>query len=206
MKTISKIFLSMFLACVGTVAAHADSPLTSSDFAHCYNDIDMVAEAIANPGEVNPTVMNYLADKNVPVDERVAVVNAIGWNFNGLTTGDQFGTYLMKRYKAKNMKSLAKKLDAGTLVVCAYAKAMSNYFNVDEAVELAEMAVKKDQTNSFTIRYIAALIKAQKLMDSSWSDLYKVVENVYNDGSLKVDMRQCAIDAIWDYIKLYAEY
>ena len=206
MKAISKFFFSMLLACAGTLAAHADSPLTSTDFAHCYNDIDMVAEAIANPGEVNPTVMNYLADSNVPVDERVAVVNAIGWNFNGLTTGDQFGTYLMSRYNAKNMKKLVKKLDAGTLVVYAYAKAMSNYFNVDDAVVLAEVAVKKDQTNSFTIRYIAALIIAQKLMDSSWSDLYKVVENVYNDGSLRVDMRQCAIDAIWDYIKLYAEY
>ena len=206
MKAISRIFLCMLFACIGTVTAHADSPLTSTDFAHCYQDVDMVAEAMAHPGEVNPTIMNYLADRNVPVDERVAVVNAIGWNFDGTNVGNQLETYLMSKYKVKNMKKLVKKLDAGTLVVYAYAKAMSNYFNVVEAAALAELAVKKDQTNSFTIRYIAALIRAQHLLDSNWGELYKVVEKVYNDGSLRVDMRQCAIDAIWDYIKLYAEY
>ena len=111
----------------------------------------------------------------------------------------------MGRYKAQNEKKLVKKLDAGTLAVYAYAKAMSNYFDVKAASELGHQAVKKNKNKSFSVAMASALIDAQVYLDSDWSMVYKVVADVLHDGSLHLDMRQEAIDNIMEYINLYNE-
>jgi len=188
------------------IASWADSPLTSTHFAEAYSDHEMVQMANEMMQYDMPTtLLNFLADKSQPVDVRLAVVNKLGWNFNGQTSGATLCNYLMGRYKVKNEGKLVKKLDAKTLAVYAYAKAMSNYFNVTEASKLAHMAVKKDKSNSFSVAMISALIDAQVYMDSDWSMVYQVVANVLVDGSLNLDMRQEAIDNIMEYINLYNE-
>ena len=187
-------------------ASWADSPLTSTHFADAYSDHEMVqmaSELMQN--DIPTTLLNFLADKHQPVDVRLAVINKIGWNFDGTSVGEQLGQYLMGRYKAQNEKKLVKKLDAGTLAVYAYAKAMSNYFDVKAASELGHIALKKNKNKSFSVAMIAALIDAQIYLDSDWSMVYRVVADVLHDGSLHLDMRQEAIDNIMDYINLYNE-
>ena len=189
------------------IASWADSPLTSTHFADAYSDHEMVQ--MANEfmqADISTTLLNFLSDKQQPVDVRLAVINKIGWNFNGTTLGAQLGEYLMGRYKAKNENKLVKKLDAGTLAVYAYAKAMSNYFDVKDASELAHKALKKNKKKSFSVAMTSALIDAQIYLDSDWSMIYKVVSDVLHDGSLNLDMRQEAIDAVMEYINLYKEY
>ena len=187
-------------------AGWEDSPLTSTHFADAYSDHPMVQMADQMmQNDIPTTLLNFLADKNSPVDVRLAVINKIGWNFDGTTVGAQLGEYLMGRYGAKSEKKLAKKLDAGTLAVYAYAKAMSNYFDVKAASELGHQAVKKNKNKSFSVALISALIDAQIYLDSDWGMIYKVVSDVLHDGSLNLDMRQEAIDNIMDYINLYNE-
>ncbi len=187
-------------------ASWADSPLTSTHFADAYSDHPMVQMACEEMQyDISTTLLNFLANKNEPVDVRLAVVNKIGWNFDGTTVGAQLGEYLMGRYGAKNEAKLVKKLDAGTLAVYAYAKAMSNYFDVKAACELGHQAVKKNKNKSFSVAMISALIDAQVYLDSDWGMIYKVVADVLHDGSLHLDMRQEAIDNIMDYINLYNE-
>ena len=188
----------------------ADSPLTSSDFAESYKDQPMVQMALKlsddSDTDIPVSMLNYLADKKSPVDVRLAVINAIGWNFNGKTSGQQLYEYLSTRYKAKTVDKLAKKLDAGTLAVYAYALAMSNYFEVQEAQDLAHKAVKKNKTKSFSVAFIASLIDAQVHLDGDWGMVYKVVNDVLHDGSLHLDMRQEAIDSVMEYIGEYKKY
>ena len=187
-------------------AGWADSPLTSTHFADAYSDHPMVQMADQMmQNDIPTTLLNFLADKNSPVDVRLAVINKIGWNFDGTTVGAQLGEYLMGRYGAKSEKKLVKKLDAGTLAVYAYAKAMSNYFDVTAASELGHQAVKKNKNKSFSVALISALIDAQIYLDSDWGMIYKIVADVLHDGSLHLDMRQEAIDNIMDYINLYNE-
>lgn len=205
-----KIIAIMVLA-VAWIGARADSPLTSTDFADVYADSPMVQQAAGlvdeeAGAELSTSLLNFLADPKSPVAERLAVVNKLGWNFNGQVTGAQLCQYLLGRYKAKDEKKLAKKLDGGTLAVYAYAKAMSNYFDVTAASELGHQAVKKDKTHSFAVAFISALIDAQVYLDSDWSMVYKVVEKVTMDGSLQLDMRQEAIDKVMEYINLYKNY
>ena len=112
----------------------------------------------------------------------------------------------MGRYKVKSEKRLVKKLDAETMAVYAYAKAMSDYIDVKAASELGHQAVKKNKDKSFSVAFISSLIDAQVYLDSDWSMVHKVVADVLNDGSLHLDMRQEAIDNVMDYINLYKEY
>lgn len=187
----------------------ADSPLTSTHFAKDYNDHPMVQLALelSNESDTNIPVsmLNFLTDTKSPIDVRLAVINAISWNFNGKTSGEQLYEYLSKRYKTKNAAQIAKKADAGTLAVYAYALAMSNYFEVAEAQNLAHEAVKKDKSKSFSVAFIASLIDAQVYLDSDWDKVYKVVNDVLHDGSLHLDMRQEAIDSVMEYIGLYKD-
>lgn len=194
----------MWLLCL------ADSPLTSTTFYEAYPENPYVNAAIGmvenGDTDLPVTTMNYLADAKQPISARLAVVNAIGWNFESTSISNQLCDYLMTRFKVKDEEQLIKKIDAGTLAVYAYAKAMSNYFVVTEAQALAHQAVEKDKTHSFSIAFIASLIDAQVYLDSDWAMVYKVVANVLHDGSLNLDMRQEAIDKVMEYINLYQEY
>lgn len=207
---IMKRLLTVMLLTLSWALTWADSPLTSSDFAESYKDQPMVQMALKlsddSDASIPVSMLNYLADKKSPVDVRLAVINAIGWNFNGKTAGQQLYEYLSTRYKAKTVDKLAKKLDAGTLAVYAYALAMSNYFEVEEAQDLAHKAVKKDKSKSFSVAFIASLIDAQVHLDGDWGMVYKVVNDVLHNGSLHLDMRQEAIDSVMEYIDLYKEY
>lgn len=203
-----RILFVATLLVMSAAACWADSPLTSTDFCHAYDSHPML-EMAANiePGDFIPTaILNYLADEKSPVDVRLAIVNKLGWRFEGNNMAQQLCDYLTTKYKAKTLDKLYKKLDASTLCVYAYSKALSNYFDVDEASRLAHAAVKKDKNHSLSIALIDALIEAQIHLDNDWSKIYPCVASVLHDGSLKFDMRQEAIDIIMEYIGLYEEY
>ena len=205
-KTMKRLFAAITLTLIWASTCWADSPLTSTHFCDAYTDhpmVQMATEEIQN--NIPTTLLNFLANKNEPVDVRLAVINKISWNFDGTSMDAQLCEYLMGRYKAKNEAKLIKKLDAKTLAVYAYAKAMSNYFDVKAASELGHRALKKNKDKSFSVAMASALIDAQDYMDSDWSMVYKVVSNVVHDGSLHLDMRQEAIDNIMEYINLYNE-
>lgn len=196
----------LLVMALAAIAAWADSPLTSTHFADTYADEQMVQLAAASEGELSPALMNYLADADAPVDVRLAVVNKLGWNFDGKTTIDDFNAYLKQRYNAKDEDELARRLNAKTLAVYAYIRAMANYFNVNQASQLAHMALDKNSENSFSVAFIASLIDAQIYLDSDWAMVYKVVADVLADDTLNRDMRPAAIDAVMEYINLYKDY
>ena len=201
-----KLFSVVALLLLGMAALWADSPLTSTFFADAYVKSSMVNMAKSVEDELPVELLKFLADGKAPIDERLAVVNQIGWDFDGKTSGNQLFEYLKEQYKVRDEAGLADKLDAGTLAVYAYAKAMSDYFDVSEASKLGHLAVKKNKAKSFSVAMISALIDAQVYIDSDWSKIYKVVANVLKDSSLHRDMEQAAIDSIMEYIDGYKDY
>ena len=201
MKRLVVFYLMMMSWCM---ASWADSPLNSTDFNEAYSDHPMVVMAGEyGLGDAIPTeLLKFLSDKNAPVDVRMAVVNRLTWFSE---TGDfmQFENYLIKCYKAKDRWKLQKKLDAKTLAVYAYAMAMANRSDLEEASDLAHLAVEKDKEHSFSVSMASALIDAQIHFNGSWSMIYPTVAKVVNDTTLKRDMRQRAVDIIMEYIGLY---
>jgi len=198
----------LFIICIFFVSccmlSWADSPLTSTNFSDAYADEPMVVLAGEHGlGDRIPVeLLSFLADKKAPVDVRLAVVNRLTW-FSETNDFTQFENYLIKRFKAKDRWKLQKKLDASTLAVYAYAMAVSNRSDLQEASDLVHHAVEKDKEHSFSVAMACALIEAQMHFDNNWSMIYPTVAAVVNDGTLKRDMRQKAIDIIMEYIGLY---
>lgn len=199
-------FLTLLLLTFAFATAWADSPLTSTDFADAYADEPMVQLAAQSADDLPVELLNFLADPESPVDVRLAVINKIGWNFDGKSTGNDILQFLMQRYNVTDESQLGDRLNSGTLAVYAYAKAMSNYFNVTKASEIAHIAIENDESNSFSVAFIASLIDAQIYLDSDWSMVYRVVANVLEQENLVLDMRPEAVEAVMEYINLYKDY
>ena len=200
-----KLFAAVVMV-MTCLAGWADSPLTSTHFASAYADEPMVQIA-SNFSTYIPTMMlNYLVDEKSPIDVRLAALNQTSWNFDGQSTADQMLLRLSQRHHCQDKETVLNSIDAKTLAVYAYAKAMSDYFDVNEASVLAHRAVEKDKSHSFSVAMVAALIDAQIYLDNDWSKIYPVVASVLNDESLHMDMRQEAIDAIMEYINEYQGY
>ena len=201
MKRVLAALCFLVLFCV---ASWADSPLTSTSFADSYSDSPYVFIAKGAGQDLPEVLLEFLSDPQSPVDERLAVINQLGWDPEGMTTSVQMFEYLLKRYQVE-AEDLWALLDAGTMAVLAYAEAMSNYFDVSTASTLAQLAVEMNEDKSFSIAMVAALIDAQVYLDSDWGLVYKVVADVVADRTLVRDMRQSAVDSIMSYIDLYEE-
>lgn len=212
MKT-KRFFLIMFFA-MTSVFAMADSPLTSCSFYKRYQNVAMVKTA-DNATNINQTIMAYLANKNNPIAARMAVVYTLVYGTdpwpkeNTQAFPEKYLEYLKKRNAVTSESALIEKIDGPTLMTYAYMLALANYADGDvvaKARRLSDQAISKDQTKSLTVRLIGAVITGQYWMDSDWGMVYRDAETVINDGSLKKDMKQEAIDDIWHYLKAYKDY
>ena len=186
------------------LASWADSPLTSTHFSKAYEDHPMVQKAAQAGEEIPVEILNFLADANSPVDVRMAVVNAIGWDSDGKTASKQFEQFMLQRYGAKNEKELARRLNAETLAVYAYEKAMSDYFNVKDAKRLAAQAAKKNTDKSFSVAMVDVLVKCQYYLDNNGiGKIGKTARALVANKNYNRDMRQEAVDIIMEYLDLY---
>lgn len=114
--------LSTVLALVLSTAAHADSPLTSTDFHVAYSsqcstpsaDSQMCRE-FAQP-KLTPSKMEFLANQHIALDKRLAIVNAMGWQFGGLDRASGYKEFVSAR------RGGVSKLTGEDLVIVGYMK------------------------------------------------------------------------------------
>ena len=76
-------------------ATMADSPLTSTYYANVYESEKVVKKAIIADGKITRAIMKYLADKDNPVDVKIAAVNALQWHTDNYPA---FIGYLKEKY------------------------------------------------------------------------------------------------------------
>jgi hypothetical protein len=183
----------------------ADSPITSTGFSSAYQSEAIVIKASNAKGLLNKELMEYLADKSKPIAIKMAVINQLSWDMEGKTNGKTFFEYLQKTKGYTDENDLQKKGSGDELLCMAYLKVMDNYFVVDDALMYAELAVERNK-ESYTFNIIAALIKAQKVFDSDWCQVYKSTDKVRTNNSLNIDMNSEAITIIFDYMDLYKSY
>ena len=88
------------------------------------------------------------------------------------------------------------------MICVAYFVALGDYFDVDNAILLANHA-KTKSPQSYTVNIICALIEAQKAMDDDWCEVYNLVNRVRENETLTDDMNEEAKAAIFEYMDLY---
>lgn len=200
MKT--KLILVLITGLLFSQTLFADSPLTSTNFSEAYADSKIVELASTTEGILTIELMDYLNQSMHPIELKMAVINEIGWSFNGHNNADLFIEYLQEKYGFKDKDEFLQQASADLLISMAYLKAMDNYFNVEEAVVYAKEAKSKNK-ESYTINIICALIEAQNAFDTDWNEVYNKTNEVRNNRSLNRDMKEDAVKIIFDYMDLY---
>lgn len=198
------LLVSLLLTFYSTIQTYADSPLTSTDLYLAYQDKPIIVKALGKHGKLTIDLMVFLLSETNPIDEKIAVINALGWSIDGKSNSEKFVKYLKK---VKGYSSEAYLFDNGNsdeLLCLGYLKAMDNYFEVNDAIRFSEQALKLNPT-SFTYAIIHALIKAQNELDNDWCQAFKTTDAVRNDISLLLDMEYSAYTLIFDYMENYRD-
>lgn len=201
MKHAIIVFFS-FLVCGFTMA---DSPLTSTQFSGAFSEHSIIQTAVSADHIINDELCAYLIDATKPIDVKMGIINALGWNFNGQDNSYTFFQYLKKNRKYKDKEVFRKKGKDFELLSYAYLLAMDNYFEVSSAMDFANIAAKKNP-KSQTIQFIKGLIAAQDEMAGNWCTVYRLVNTPRIDQNLDKDFSASAIELIFEYINDYSSY
>ena len=205
---IMKIVLAVIILLVSEFSVYADSPLTSTEFYVAYQDYAIVNKARQQNGVLTEYFLNYIVEHPKDYAINLAIINAIGWDYDVAHNNDDnsnytlFETYLKRKFNCNSVEVICQKCDANILMCLAYNKALTYYFDVTEALDIAAIALKKD-SKSRILNIIYSLIYAQ---DADWSKRARVVREACFDNILRNDCNQQTIDIVWDYMKSYEEY
>lgn len=181
----------------------ADSPITSTTFYEAYLNVEIVKEA-KYVKELNEKIFLYLSTESNPIDVKAAIINALGWNFDGKNNAEKYSQFKFN----KSLKDLNfDALNANDLFCLGYLQALDDYFKPEKALPLLKIAQDK-MKNSQTVSIVYSIVKGQLAMDTSknWGDVWTPFEEAINDKSLKSELRPAAIKIISDYLILYKKY
>lgn len=196
---------------------YADSPLTSTEFYNAYTDIPLVQKALKNPGTISKEAMDYLYDDNKPLDIKLAIINAIGWNFDRHYAYFDYMDYCKQKFQKSqygfpsnyrvSQNDVYKYSSSEQKAVLLYMTAMADYFDTEFIGRILRNYFPSEEllnTQSFNLSISLAL--AQILLDKGeWCDVYNVVNNMFVNAEIK-DVRPKAVSIIMDYINVYKEY
>ena len=199
------IILVIFISLFTFNNASVDSPLTSTEFYKAYKKSPIIELAGTSKGLLNDKLISYLADKNNPIDIKVALINRLGWNIKGKSNATVFIKFLKAKYKYKNEEALKNGLSASDLICIAYLKAMDNYFDVKGALVYATLALIKEP-KSYTINIIQSLIDSQAFVMKNYCQVFKIVDKTRANQNLTIDFKKEASAIIFQYIDGYKKY
>ncbi len=187
-----------------TVSAFADSPITSTDIYKSYLDISAVNNA-KESGVLNDYLAEQLLSDEVTIDVKVAIINALSWDFDGKNNAEIFKSYLLDQYKKETFDM--SYLSDHELLCLGYLTVMDDYFHPNEALPYFSQ-VSGELKTSYTSSLIHALVKAQMILHQykEWCKVWSIVDAVNNDNSLTMDMRLSAIIDVMEYIGPYEKY
>jgi hypothetical protein len=198
MKRVLIALVATLLVLGGARRARADSPITSTDFYEAYLDVPMVVRAHA-VGHMTPEIASYLESPVNPLDVRVAVINALGWDFHGKGDADTFARLAWGRPAAAVIPA---PLRGDELLVLGYLEVMDDYFHPARGLAVVEKA-KEKLPHSLTAAAVVGLARAQRDMDKSFCVAGRDWSAVVDDASLQQDFRPQAVTAIQSYMGAY---
>jgi hypothetical protein len=195
------VFTFFFFA---TLLGRCDSPLTSTEFYLAYQH-PIIEKAIKRKGiPIDKELMNFLFQGTNSLELKVALINALGWNYKGQKNAARFLSYLVKQKRCIGLTDLMNSQQSDLILCYAYLLALDNYFQVEDAKRFAQKAVELNQ-KSYTTLIITALIEAQEALNTDWCEVYHATDRVRQMEGLIVDMNEQAIQKIFEYMDIYSD-
>ncbi len=193
------LFIVLFTLLFLISLIKADSPLTSTPIHEAYTDVDIIVKA-QKKSKMTKEFARFLHSGDNSIDEKAALINAIGWSFEGENNAELYSKYIL----GKKLDELdLSELKGDDLFCLGYLQALDDYFKPEKSLPYFEEAIKKNST-SLTVSLIYALAKAQEIMDKGdWCKMWEITYRTLNDKSLYRDLREEAIKIIKDYMILY---
>jgi hypothetical protein len=183
----------------------ADSPLTSTDFYKAYMNVPLVQDALNSKGKITNEMLEFIYSDTKPLEIKLAIINAIGWKVKGLTNSQKFFKFVMNKKKYKSdfggdYTAFKWNATRDELVCFSYLKAMDNYFQLEDAFNIACEALRK-HSDSFAVNMIYNLIKAQGLTaygESCYAS--KIFSTLRDNPKLEMDMKKEAMPLVFEYM------
>ena len=201
-----KLFLLFALLVSAVQLSFADSALTSTEFYKAYLDVPIVKAAADQPNVLSEEAKTYLFDEANPLDVKLALINAVGWEFEGLTAYKDYLNYCIQHFpkskyglapgKRVTQQDVFKHASPEQKAVLVYLSAMS---------KMVRMAMTTPRTDKQSFMLAIGLVKAQIALDNDWAEVYPIVYDCVNQPRIK-DMRPEAIDIVMEYINEYEKY
>lgn len=177
-----------------TSIGRADSPLTSTEFYTAYSDVKLVEQA-ARTHVLNKEMAAFLSNPKTSIDQKAALINALGWNFDGQKNAAAFRAWLGR-----------KSPTADEQFCLGYLTAMDSYQHASKGLPMLEKAAAA-KPKSYTVALILALVKAQGLVDNpkKWGEIWTSIDLVNKNSKLEMDMRPEARDIVMEYMSGYKQ-
>lgn len=198
-----KFLFSIITILLMPLSSYADSPLTSTDFYQAYDEYPIIRKA-KKEEKMNLEFAEFLSSKENPIDVKVALINALGWKFEGKYNTTLYSYHLSLIHGMRSSEFELDKLTPDELLTLGYIKALDNYFETQDAERILLKAVSKNP-DSMTYNIILAITKAQNVNVDNWGLRWKLFENVINNHNLKKDIRKMAIEQMKEYMILYKD-
>jgi hypothetical protein len=145
--TSTKTFvLFVFLLLAGI--SKADSPLTSIEFFRAYEDVAIVKMAVNAEGQITQPILEYLDNEKNLVDIKMAVINALGWEFDGLQNAQLYYDHANRDNTFESIEDFTQNARPDQRLCYAYLLAMDNYFDVTAAASIATEVANLEKTAS----------------------------------------------------------
>lgn len=149
----------------------ADSPLTSTEFYKAYLDVPIVKTAADSPKKLSEEAKAYLFDESSPLDVKIALINAAGWDEERLLTYSGYILYCLNNFPkekygiGKNeivkIEDVYNNASCEQMAVLVYLFAMSDYTNTQDMCNLMEQAMLTPLMNKQSFMLPMGLIIAQ---------------------------------------------
>lgn len=221
---IRKILFGLFL--INSICTFADSPITSTPFYKAFNEIPEINQA-EKIGKLNYELASYLANRNNSIDKKLALVNALGWHFDGKNNRKLFELFLKNKYSLDSLDY--SKISNDEHLIIGYLAIMDNYFEAVEPLKIINEALEKNP-NSYSYNIIYGLVLSQLSLDfgnrgvkedekfiitdkylknlvdlksPSWCNIYMISANIEKNRNLTQDFRESAKKIIYNYTGSY---
>jgi hypothetical protein len=147
---------------------------------------------------MTPELALHLASPRTPIDEKAAIVNALGWAFEGKVNAVHYAGIVIRKDAARVRP---KDLSADDAFVFGYLLLMDDYFKPKRALPFLERALL-GRPASWTVSAVLAIARAQAGMDADWCHVEVETEKL-RESRLQPDMRAKGRAVIFEYLDLY---
>jgi len=189
---IKLLTLLLSLAIVG--AASAANKISLAQFYQQYSQLDAV-QNVETSGVLNGEVAMFLMNKQIPIDQKAAVVNTFTNNNELGNTAETYSQFIAREHRMDYTKLDMDQLSGEELFILGYFTMIDDKGDPSNALPILRRAEVK-LANSQTVKLVLALAEAQQFIDSgNTCDAWQTI-NQATSGDLNNDLDQGAVNSI----------